>query len=351
LEREMLGFSINLGEPLTAQTHNYILKMRNVGFKGIFTSLQAPEQDSDQVLKGLTELKKWCHDLGLELVGDISKAGMKKLGLEADLTSLKSLGLTGVRIDAGFDNDEIAKISKEFRVALNASTISEEDVISLRENQADFDHLEAWHNYYPRPNTGLDREWMIERNKWLKSYGFKVMAFAPGDGIKRAPIFESLPTLEEHRNVSSFFASLALFKMGLDYVFIGDCDLSNESFDQFSEYLNKKAILLHLTENNNITEQLVKHSWHQRADLSRDVIRLEEGRSRQLFSQAKLQAGKRSKGIITSDNEQYLRYEGELEIAKKDLPEDKRVNIVGKVADFDLPLLDIIGSNQMILFK
>ena len=347
----MLGFSINLGEPLTAQTHNYILKMRNVGFKGIFTSLQAPEQDSDQVLKGLTELKKWCHDLCLELVGDISKAGMKKLGLEADLTSLKSLGLTGVRIDAGFDNDEIAKISKEFRVALNASTISEEDVISLRENQADFDHLEAWHNYYPRPNTGLDREWMIERNKWLKSYGFKVMAFAPGDGIKRAPIFESLPTLEEHRNVSSFFASLALFKMGLDYVFIGDCDLSNESFDQFSEYLNKKAILLHLTENNNITEQLVKHSWHQRADLSRDVIRLEEGRSRQLFSQAKLQAGKRSKGIITSDNEQYLRYEGELEIAKKDLPEDKRVNIVGKVADFDLPLLDIIGSNQMILFK
>nr|TVV05715.1 DUF871 domain-containing protein [Lactobacillus jensenii] len=347
----MLGFSINLGEPLTAQTHNYILKMRNVGFKGIFTSLQAPEQDSDQVLKGLTELKKWCHDLGLELVGDISKAGMKKLGLEADLTSLKSLGLTGVRIDAGFDNDEIAKISKEFRVALNASTISEEDVISLRENQADFDHLEAWHNYYPRPNTGLDREWMIERNKWLKSYGFKVMAFAPGDGIKRAPIFESLPTLEEHRNVSSFFASLALFKMGLDYVFIGDCDLSNESFDQFSEYLNKKAILLHLTENNNITEQLVKHSWHQRADLSRDVIRLEEGRSRQIFSQAKLQAGKRSKGIITSDNEQYLRYEGELEIAKKDLPEDKRVNIVGKVADFDLPLLDIIGSNQMILFK
>ncbi|MCZ3724335.1 MupG family TIM beta-alpha barrel fold protein [Lactobacillus jensenii] len=347
----MLGFSINLGEPLTAQTHNYILKMRNVGFKGIFTSLQAPEQDSDQVLKGLTELKKWCHDLGLELVGDISKAGMKKLGLEADLTSLKSWGLTGVRIDAGFDNDEIAKISKEFRVALNASTISEEDVISLRENQADFDHLEAWHNYYPRPNTGLDREWMIERNKWLKSYGFKVMAFAPGDGIKRAPIFESLPTLEEHRNVSSFFASLALFKMGLDYVFIGDCDLSNESFDQFSEYLNKKAILLHLTENNNITEQLVKHSWHQRADLSRDVIRLEEGRSRQLFSQAKLQAGKRSKGIITSDNEQYLRYEGELEIAKKDLPEDKRVNIVGKVADFDLPLLDIIGSNQMILFK
>jgi outer surface protein len=347
----MLGFSINLGEPLTAQTHNYILKMRNVGFKGIFTSLQAPEQDSDQVLKGLTELKKWCHDLGLELVGDISKAGMKKLGLEADLTSLKSLGLTGVRIDAGFDNDEIAKISKEFRVALNASTISEEDVISLRENQADFDHLEAWHNYYPRPNTGLDREWMIERNKWLKSYGFKVMAFAPGDGIKRAPIFESLPTLEEHRNVSSFFASLALFKMGLDYVFIGDCDLSNESFDQFSEYLNKKAILLHLTENNNITEQLVKHSWHQRADLSRDVIRLEEGKSRQLFSQAKLQAGKRSKGIITSDNEQYLRYEGELEIAKKDLPEDKRVNIVGKVADFDLPLLDIIGSNQMILFK
>ncbi|WEB30972.1 MupG family TIM beta-alpha barrel fold protein [Lactobacillus mulieris] len=344
----MLGFSINLGEPLTAQTHNYILKMRNVGFKGIFTSLQAPEQDSEQVLKGLTELKKWCHDLGLELVGDISKTGMQKLGLETDITSLKSLGLTGVRIDAGFDNEEIAKISKELRVALNASTISEEDVICLRENQANFDHLEAWHNYYPRRNTGLDQGWMIERNKWLKNYGFKVVAFAPGDGIKRAPIFESLPTLEEHRNVSSFFASLDLFDMGLDHVYIGDCDLSEESFEQFSEYLDKKAILLHLTRKNSI---LVKHSWHQRADLSRDVVRLEEGRIRQLFSQVELKSGKRPKGTITSDNERYLRYEGELEITKKDLPEDERVGIVDKVADFDLPLLDIINSNQMIIFK
>ena len=29
----MLGFSINLGEPLTAQTHNYILKMKMLVLK------------------------------------------------------------------------------------------------------------------------------------------------------------------------------------------------------------------------------------------------------------------------------------------------------------------------------
>lgn len=64
-----------------------------------------------------------------------------------------------------------------------------------------------------------------------------------------------------------------------------------------------------------------------------------------------MKSGKRPKGTITSDNERYLRYEGELEITKKDLPEDERVGIVDKVADFDLPLLDIINSNQMIIFK
>ncbi|KRL63332.1 MupG family TIM beta-alpha barrel fold protein [Lactobacillus psittaci] len=343
----MLGCSINLAEDLTANTHNYLLKMRNAGFEGVFTSLQAPEQTPEQTLKGLRELTKWCNDLGLGLVGDISKEGLKLLGMDAEADSIQKLGLTGVRIDAGFNSEEIAKLSQVMPVALNASTISESDILDLRAEHANFDHLEAWHNYYPRPNTGLDRNWFIQKNTWLKKYGFKVMAFVPGDSNLRGPIFAGLPTLEEHRNKSTFYAALDLLELGVDLVYIGDNDLSAASLEQFVEYLDGEKLLFHLREP---IAKLSEHTWHQRADLSRDVIRLEEGRKLNLFQKlGKLAPRKR--GCITSDNERYLRYEGELEIIKTDLPADTRVDVIGQILERDMDLLELVKAGQTIEFK
>ena len=50
---------------------------------------------------------------------------------------------------------DIAKISKSFTVVLNASTITQNDIDELKDENADFDNLTAWHNFYPHPHTGL----------------------------------------------------------------------------------------------------------------------------------------------------------------------------------------------------
>ncbi|MCB6745946.1 DUF871 domain-containing protein, partial [Anaerostipes hadrus] len=46
----------------------------------------------------------------------------------------------------------------------------------------------------------------------------------------------------------------------------------------------------------------------------------------------------------TLDNNLYARYKGELQITKRSLPADKKVNVIGQIAGRDLPLLDFIGS-------
>ena len=52
----------------------------------------------------------------------------------------------------------------------------------------------------------------------------------------------------------------------------------------------------------------------------------------------------RKLGSISISNRNYLRYMGELEIAREDLPEEKRVNIIGYVAECDRKYLPYIRN-------
>ena len=54
----------------------------------------------------------------------------------------------------------------------------------------------------------------------------------------------------------------------------------------------------------------------------------------------------RPRGAITIDNSKYLRYSGELQICKRELAADERVNVIGKITPESLILLDYIGDNQ-----
>ena len=200
-----------LSRMLTADDYNYLIAMRNAGFNTVFTSIYIDEKDAESIKNRLNELVKWCKNLDLEIIADVTAEGLKKLGIDInDVGQVQSLNLTGLRIDDGVRMETIAKLSKSMPIALNASTISEEDLVSLKEYNAAFDHLQAWHNFYPHPETGLDANWFKEKNDWLHSKGLKTMAFVPGNDKFEGPIGESLPTLEKQRHENPLAAMLEL---------------------------------------------------------------------------------------------------------------------------------------------
>lgn len=344
----MFGFSVYLNNPLSSKTHDYLLTMRNSGFTGVFTSLNVPEH-SDDVMENLKTLVEWCHNLDLNIVADVSQKSLTKYGI--DLTNydqISSLKLTGIRLDDGVSMEIAAKLSQKMLVALNASTLQEKDLIVLRQEQADFDNLEAWSNYYPRPETGLETNWFVNKNKIFDKAGIKTMAFIPGDGEKRGPLFEGLPTLERHRHINPLAAFIDLKNLGVKKIYVGDTSLSTASIAQFNSYFRDKAILLHV---NKSPKELVQHTWHQRLDVARDVVRLKEGRILQLFDAQPSEMLARHLGTITVDNKNYLRYAGELEICKKDLPADAKINVIGQVIKDDLALVKQIKSGQAVKFQ
>lgn len=343
----MLGFSVYLSRALDGTTHQYIHQMARSGYETVFTSLHIPEDDVDVLLTRLRQLTAWCQDEQLRVVADVSADGFERLGWSLqDYHTVSSTGLSGLRIDDGIDMRDVALLSHHMMVALNASTLSDGDLATLRAEQADFENIEAWHNYYPRPETGLDRQWFLNKNQWLHQQGLRVMAFVPGDGQRRGPLFQGLPTLEEHRQIRPIWATVDLLNLDVDSVFVGDETVSAATMKAIAAYVQTGMTSLHVS---GLPEKLQGTEWHNRPDVARDVIRLQEARSRQLLStEPDKVIQSRPVGSLTVDNAQYARYAGEIQITRRDLPADKAVNVVGRVSKADRVALNLIGAHQAV---
>lgn len=345
----MFGISVFLSEPITNETKEYIKLAKHMGVNGIFSSIHIPENDSKLYKERLKSLANISKDLGLNLMIDISKDALEKAGFSFEnLSELKNIGVTGLRMDYGISSEIISKSSKEMTIALNASTLTKDFIDELKYYKADFSAFEMWHNYYPREDTGLDNEFFFKTNKFLKSEGFKIVAFVPGNKILRAPIFKGLPTLEEHRQTTTYFSFIDMATNYLvDSVYIGDPEISLETFKKINEWINTKTISLNCSviENDNEIKNFVMCSHKNRPDFSKKVIRSADARFLKIpFIKPKNNI-ERKIGSITIDNASYGRYMGEVQICKENLPSDTRVNVVANVIEEDIPLLSLIKSN------
>ncbi|MBM4761138.1 MupG family TIM beta-alpha barrel fold protein [Bacillus sp. B15-48] len=353
----MLGFSIFLTNPIAEEQKNYIETMSGNGFKSIFTSLHIPEEDPTAYKERLQELGALAIKNDLELMADISPQSLGHLGFTwENAEGLLQWGVTGLRVDYGVSEETIAALSRKMKIALNASTLTKESVEQLKQSGIVMEQTEAWHNYYPRPETGLDRDGFNEMNRWLKEEGISVMAFIPGDGQKRGPLYEGLPTLEDHRGETTFVAFLDFEQnQWVDKILIGDPSLCEGSFQQFLAY-QRGVIQLRahcFTEDASLQERCSQVQTN-RQDAARDVIRSVESRQYGLPGHHTLRPQHtvdRPIGSITIDNEKYGRYQGEMQVTKRFLAADEKVNVIGRIVDEDLPLLKYVTGGQKFEVK
>ena len=346
----MIGFSCYLNDSATEQQAAYLKQLQQAGFTGVFTSLQLSEAKPEIIRQRLDQLVANCHQLGLTIMADVSAASLQRLGIALhDGKAIQALGLDGLRIDDGIDMTTVAALSHTMAIALNASTLSACMIDQLANAKANLRHIEAWHNFYPRPETGLDPAWFAQKNKWLHALGFKTMAFISGDAQQRGPLFAGLPTLEAHRGLLPLAAYLELRQLAIDHVYVGDPQLSPRSIAAFQAYVHDQVLLIQVQTDD---ERLLHLTWHSRPDIAQKVVRLAEARLEHIFATPQpAQTDPRPRGSITLDNSAYGRYAGELQLTRCDLPADPRVNVIGKIEPSNLPLLDQIGPHQAIRFK
>lgn len=341
-----------MGIPLDDNLKLVDLASRN-NYDRLFTSLHIPEADYTTIIKEFKCLVKFAKERGFIVIADISSIGFELLNnKERDLNRLKESGVDVLRLDFGFFLEEISDMThnKEgIRIELNVSTFTEKTLKEFDKYNPDYSNITACHNYYPRKNTGISIEKFIDKNKKLKDRGVEISSFISSLKGRRGLIYEGLPTIEKHRDINPYISARELFLLGSDNVLFGDSMPSEDEIISVGS-INEKIVELRVEKfyEGVIENRYFNNIFTNRDDGAEDAIRAVEGRN--IINKGEIikcnNCIKRKIGMITVDNERYKRYMGELQIIKKELEEDTRVNVIGKIVEEDMMLLKYIDDGR-----
>ena len=393
-----LGISLYPGLD-SSQSENVKLlkKAASLGYTRLFTSSQVPECDQRVLQKDISYLLALAESLGFETIADVSPLTQSCFALsEVTPQALQKLHISTIRLDFGFSTEEMAALSREINIQLNASTIRSQQIVSLLKAGADFSHIDAQHNYYPRPHTGLSSETIQRQNSLLHRHEINSGAFLASCFGKRGPLFAGLPSMESLRSIAPADAAPILTALGCDSLIIADnrpdvkelerladpetlaqanARYSRKALPPKEQHKTTEPLILRcrcLSEREEITK-LLSHSFTNRPDPAADVIRASESRERtkDIFipperNEEKLMIEKPKDsigtfmgpqalpgnrfsvllpvGTVTLDNNNYGRYRGELQILTTVQPSDSRTNVIAQIIKEDLPLLSLISA-------
>lgn len=322
---EPLGLSVYLST--FEQQRATLEKLRGEAVP-IFLSLHISEEFGEGYCQKAETACRWLTENGFRIIADVSPKAAACFGGQDVAQLAERLGIWALRLDYGFSTEEMCRLAQKLPLVLNASTVSDEVVCRvLRCNP----HVMAMHNFYPRPETGLDRGYLTSRTKALQALGLRVLAFVPGDTAFRGPLHLGLPTLEEHRGLppSVGYADL-MIRCGMDGVFAADPGVSPAEIERIGRYCRQGVWELParlLPECSSLYGQV----FTSRPDSPGRLIRFAESREYSCFGGdvAPLPPTPRNRGAVTMDNSGYGRYSGEIQLIRSDLPPDPRVNVIG----------------------
>jgi hypothetical protein len=311
----------------------------------VFLSLHISEEFDESYCSRAEEICHKLADMGFRIIADVSKKTQAQFGCNDLVELAKKLRLWAIRIDYGFSVEEIAGMAARIPLVVNASTVTARDARIIA---AGGKQVFAMHNFYPRPETGLDEHYLLETTRSLQEAGLKVLAFIPGDSLRRGPLHEGLPTLEAHRNLcpSAAFVDLRQ-RFGIDGIFLGDPGISPREAAFIHRYCREGVISVPAR-----LEEGYHHLYDRvftcRVDSPEWLVRFQESRTYSCPGQALEPecCDPRTRGSITVDNCRYGRYSGEVMMIRRDLPPDPRVNVIGRVSPGAWPLMDNIRRGQ-----
>src|SRR5699024_9780052 len=307
----------------------------------VFTSFHIQEEyrKMGNYKRKAREICNWLKERQFKIMADVSSKTLEFFQYDSIIEFAKDMEIDVLRLKYRFREEEILNIAKEYPLSFNPSTEGRNIAKDIVESGKE---VFALHNFYPRPETGLDPDDFIQINDELRDLGIEPLAFIAGDEMKRGPIHEGLPSLEKHRDIPPYVAYLDLFiNYGIKGIFVGDVMISQRQSQLIDDYIEDGIINIPV-EFLPKYEYLYDQVFTIRAESPKAMMRLQE--SREYSNDGEKTQGfnciTRKKGSITMDNAGYKRYSGEIQILRKDLPQDNRVNVIGSL---DNGYLDIMN--------
>ena len=315
----------------------------------VFTSFHIGEEIEalgSSYSKKALEFIDWFHHANYRIIADISPRTYKALGVSNFDELIKQYPVDVVRPDFGFTLDELKYMATKIPLMLNASMQDTNLWTALKHAPS----ISALHNFYPRPETGLDEALFRSLNQHLTDLNIPVHAFVKGSEPYRGPLHCGLPTLERHRHASTYASAVDLWwNFGVQSVIVGDMGLDPLDQQWIDQVLRTNTIVIpiHLDA---MYAHLHQTSFSIRIDSPRWTMRFLESRTYGTPGARiePLTAKPRPAGCLTIDNLLYDRYSGEIQLIREALPADERVNVIGQLDESHELLLQCIQNGSTI---
>lgn len=348
-----LGISVYPERSTFEKDKAYLDLANKYGYKRVFTSLLQIDGDKDKVLADFTEVVSYANSLGMEVMVDINPALFEQLGISYDdLSFFNEMGAYGIRLDIGFTGAEEARMTRnpygiKIEINMSSGTNYVDNIMSYSPNP---DNLLGSHNFYPHRYSGLSYEHFLYCSEKFKKYSLNTMAFVNSHDATFGPwpTSDGLCSLEDHRELEIATQVKHLVLTGLiDDVSIGNAYASEEELKAMAEAFNSPFPVLKVDVEPDITENerlcLFDNLHSYRGDRSAYMLR--STMTRVIYQDKEFPAHNTRdmvKGDVLIDNVGYGQYKGETQIAIKEMKNDGRVNVVGRISDDELFLLDYI---------
>lgn len=338
------GVSVYAGLSDYNMTDNaeYLELAKRLGVKRVFSSAHINE--ASLMPDDLKSLINKSIELGLALCLDISKPAFDTMPLPENIDTL--------RLDYGFSDEDIVRLSNEasFKIELNASTISKEKILKLIENGLNVDRVSLSFNFYPKEYTGHDFSYVKERTQMFKSLGLKVYSFINSHTGFRPPLYEGLPTIEDHRHLDLLNSINELKICGVDGIIFGDAYASIEEIETLmANTIDEYNVEVDCFEGFSDVINTLNESYRFRIDYTPYMLRL--GGNKKINDLDKNNCIERKRKMLTIDNALFKRYAGEVDIVLKDMKQDDRVNVIGVLNITDNVLDNLYNKRIKFIFR
>lgn len=358
----MLGISIYPNKDNVEEILEYLNTSSKYGVKRIFTNLLEADEEKDVIVDRFRSVNTRAHELGMEVIIDVSAKLFGDLDIDyEDLSFFNDMAVDGVRIDEGFDGSIEAEMTRNkygLKIEINAS-VDSPYVDQILYHRPRMENLITCHNFYPQKYTGLGLDYYLEVSEKLKARNLKVATFITSQSENAYGVWkdsEREPTLEYQRELDLQTQYKHLLAFGVtDDIIISNCYATEDELRSLREIDNSKIqfTVIPRSDMTRIEENILfRYEHFVRPDMSEYVIRSTKPRldysSTTIPYNESPEILKRGDVVILNDN--YGRYKGELHIVMNDVQNDKKRNLVGRIVDEDMVLLDFLCPNKSFEF-
>lgn len=348
-----LGISIYPERSTFEKDKAYLDLAHKYGFKRVFTSLLQIQGDKEQVLADFKKVVDYANSLEMEVMVDINPGLFEQLEISYDdLSFFHEMGAYGVRLDIGFTGAEEARMTRNpygIKIEINMSTGTSyvDNIMSYSPNTA---NLLGSHNFYPHRYSGLSYEHFVYCSQQFRKYNLNTMAFVNSHDATFGPwpTQDGLCSLEDHRVLELATQVKHLLLTGLiDDISIANAYASEAEMAAMAEAFQAEYPTLKVVVEEDITEDericLFDNLHSYRGDRSDYILR--STMTRVYYKNKPFPAHNTrdmTRGDVLIDNVGYGQYKGETQIALKEMKNDGRVNVVGRISEDELFLLGFL---------